>query len=55
MLGSVDLGGLGEDGGAAVAYEDVDGCAESGIGADAGVGVGASALQAEDQVGGGDR
>ena len=39
MLGTVDLGGLGEDGGAAVADEDVDGSAEGGVGADAGVGV----------------
>ena len=54
VLGAVDLGGLGEDGGAAVADEDVDGCAEGGIGADAGVGVGAAALEAEDEVGSGD-
>src|SRR5580693_541122 len=44
-----------EDRRAAVADEHVDGCAERRIGADAGVGVGAAALQAEDEVGGGDR
>ena len=49
MFGAVDLGGFGEDGGAAVADEDVDGGAESGVGADAGVGVGAAALEAENE------
>ena len=54
VFGAVDLGGFGEDGGAAVADEDVDGCAEGGVGADAGVGVGAAALEAEDEFGCGD-
>ncbi len=51
VLGAVDLGGLGEDGGASVADEDVDGCAQCGIGADARVGIGASALEAENERG----
>ena len=54
VFGAVDLRGFGEDGGATVADEDVDGCAEGGVGADAGVGVGASALEAEDEFGCGD-
>ena len=54
MLGAVDFRGFGEDGGAAVADEDVDCGAECGVGADAGVGVGAAALQTENEIRGGD-
>ena len=54
VFGTVDLGGFGEDGGATVADEEVDGCTEGGVGADAGVGVRAAALEADDEVGGGD-
>ena len=54
VFGAVDLGSFREDGGAAVADEDVDSGAQRGVGADAGVGVRASALETEDERGGGD-
>ena len=54
LLGAVDLRGLGEDGGAAHADEEVGGGAEGRVGGDAGEAVGAAALQREAQLGGGD-
>ena len=47
VLGAVDLRRLGQDRGAAVAHEQVDGGAERRIGGDAGIAVGAAALQAD--------
>ena len=54
VLGAVDLGRLGQHGGAAVAHEVVDGGAERRVGGDAGVAVRAAALQGERQLAGGD-
>ena len=54
MLGAVDLGRLGQHGGAAVAHQHVDGGAERRIGGDAGVAVRAAALERERQLAGGD-
>src|SRR5207302_733453 len=50
MLGAVDFGGLGKYRRSAVPNEEVYGCAQRRIGADARVAVGAAALQAEHQV-----
>ena len=49
VLGSIDLGGLRQDCGAAVADQFVDGRAQRGVGRDTRVTVGAAALQADDQ------
>ena len=55
VLGAVDLGRLGQHGGAAVAHQQVDGGAERRVGGDAGIAVRAAALQGEHQLAGGDR
>ena len=54
VLGAVDLRRLGQDRGAAMAHQQVGRGAERRVGGDAGIAVGAAALQAERQVLGGD-
>ncbi len=49
MLGAVNFGGLGENGGAAVADEQISGSAQGGVGGNAGIPIGAATLQGEHQ------
>ena len=51
VLGAVDLRRLAEDGGAALLDEQVGGVAERRVGGDAGIAVGAAALQRQHDLG----
>ena len=53
MLGAEDLGGLGQHGGAADLGQQVRAVAEGGVGGDAGEGIRAAAIEAEDDLGSG--
>ena len=52
MLGAIDFRRFGEDAGAAMLDQDIDGRAQRRIGGDAGIAVRAAALQRHDQFGG---
>ncbi|MNN72232.1 hypothetical protein D3C81_1882480 [compost metagenome] len=55
MLGTIDLGRFREDSGATGGDQAVHRIAQRGVGSDAGVAIGATALQADDQMPGAHR